>query len=102
MVHRDIKSENILLQKGQCKLGDFGFALEETRLNEHKFNLGSPLYMSLEALEKSQYSYASDVFAFGVVLFEMIHKESPWECSEEPELIAKMKTEEPLIKSGIS
>lgn len=30
--------------------------------------------MSLEALEKSEYSFASDVFAFGVVLFEMIHK----------------------------
>lgn len=47
IVHRDIKSENILLQKGQCKLGDFGFAVEEVKLNQSQFNLGSPLYMSL-------------------------------------------------------
>lgn len=47
IVHRDIKSENILLQKGQCKLGDFGFAIEEEKLAGTKFNLGSPLYMSL-------------------------------------------------------
>ena len=83
VIHRDIKSENILLQRGVCKIGDFGFAVEESKLGEHKFNLGSPLYMSLEALESSTYSYASDVFAFGVVLYEMLHKESPWECSQE-------------------
>jgi serine/threonine protein kinase len=49
---------------------------------EKKFNLGSPLYMSIEALESSQYSYASDIFAFGVVLYEMLHRESPWECAD--------------------
>jgi len=47
IVHRDIKSENILLKKGQCKLGDFGFAIEKEKLGEKQFNLGSPLYMSL-------------------------------------------------------
>ena len=57
-----------------CKLGDFGFAIEEDKLGEQKFNLGSPLYMSLESLQKSEYSYQSDVFAFGVVLYEMFHK----------------------------
>lgn len=69
---------------------------------EKKFNLGSPLYMSIEALESSQYSYASDIFAFGVVLYEMLHRESPWECADEKELLEKMKTEEAVFKSGIS
>ena len=32
LVHRDIKCENILLQKGQCKLGDFGFAIESSKI----------------------------------------------------------------------
>jgi serine/threonine protein kinase len=83
-------------------LGDFGFAIEETRLNEARFNLGSPLYMSLEALERSEYSFASDVFAFGVVLYEMLHRESPWECVEEAELIARMRSEQPVVRSGVS
>lgn len=69
---------------------------------EKKFNLGSPLYMSIEALESSKYSFSSDIFSFGVVLYEMLHKESPWECADEKELLERMKTEEATFKSGIS
>ena len=49
IIHRDVKSENVLLQQGKCKLGDFGFAIEKKKLDESRdnFNLGSPLYMSL-------------------------------------------------------
>jgi len=39
--------------------------------------------MSLEALENNQYSYASDIFSYGVVLYEMLHRMSPWECNDE-------------------
>lgn len=34
--------------------------------------------MPLEALEDKKYGYASDVFSYGVVLYEMLHAESPW------------------------
>jgi serine/threonine protein kinase len=42
------------------------------------------------------------VFAFGVVLYEMLHKESPWECADEKQLLEKMKTEEVSFKGGVS
>lgn len=69
----------MLLTKGIAKLGDFGFAIEEKDLKERwTFNIGSPLYMPLEALENNHYSYESDIFAFGVVMYEMLHARSPW------------------------
>jgi serine/threonine protein kinase len=47
VIHRDIKSSNILLTKGRAKLADFGFAVRLDKLQEkEKYNVGSPMYMS--------------------------------------------------------
>ena len=58
--------------------------------------------MSLEALEQSTYSFASDIFSYGVVLYEMLHRECPWECDDEAELINRVKNEAPEFKNGVS
>lgn len=58
--------------------------------------------MPLEALENNHYSYESDIFAFGVVMYEMLHARSPWECNDEKELINRMKNDPVVFKEGIS
>jgi serine/threonine-protein kinase ULK/ATG1 len=43
-----------------------------------KINAGSPLYMSPEALKSLEFSFDSDIFAVGVIMFEMLTGRTPW------------------------
>lgn len=52
--------------------------------------MGSPLYMSPEALKKNIYSTKNDIWSIGIMVYEMLHGETPWECKTESELIDKM------------
>jgi len=52
--------------------------------------VGSPLYMSPEALKKNIYSIKNDIWSIGIMIFELLHGETPWECRTETELIDKM------------
>ena len=74
IIHRDLKPQNILLTKaGLVKLVDFGLAYD---FNAH-FNhlavtmLGSPLYISPEILNATEYDYKTDVWSLGCIMNEM-------------------------------
>lgn len=43
-----------------------------------KYNVGSPLYMSPQALKKNIYSIKNDIWSIGIMAFEMLHGETPW------------------------
>ena len=84
VVHRDIKPENILLDRaGAPKIVDFGLALltgssTDTRLTEHARVLGTPHYMAPEQIEHpSQVDHRADIYALGVVFYEMLTGELP-------------------------
>jgi serine/threonine protein kinase len=55
-----------------------------------RYNVGSPLYMPPESLSQNIYSVKSDIWALGIMLFEMLCGRTPWECRTEKELLEKI------------
>ena len=81
VLHRDIKPANVLVvSRDRAKLIDFGVAklLGSTTLTAHEAAVGTPLYLAPEVLNGKQQDEASEVYAVGVLLYEMIIGFPPW------------------------
>ena len=81
IIHRDIKSENIMVnESGSVKVMDFGLARELDKKNVTKISstLGTIAYMSPEQIEGSKVDQRSDIYSFGVVLYELVTGRLPF------------------------
>lgn len=98
VVHRDIKPENILLAGDQAVVADFGIARAAQvaggeRLTQTGMSVGTPAYMSPEqAFGQDDVDHRADIYALGIVLFEMLAGRLPFVAQSPRALLAQHAT----------
>jgi hypothetical protein len=99
VVHRDLKSHNVLIADDRAVVTDFGLARPAgggaTITHDDQTLLGSPAYMAPEQVEGRALTAAADIYAFGVVLFEMTTGTLPFVADTPLATAAKRLTDRP-------
>ncbi len=99
VIHRDIKPRNILMtQNGQPKISDFGIASIQggKGLDYETPMTGSICYSSPEQLRKDPLTQQSDIFSLGVVMYELLTGERPFEADTGVATFYKITHEDPV------
>jgi len=98
VVHRDIKTDNIMVNsKNQIKVMDFGLAKLKgsLKLTRTSSTVGTLAYMAPEQIEGGEVDARSDIFSFGVVLYEMLTGHMPFRGEHEAAMVYSIVNEEP-------
>ncbi|MBI5473704.1 MAG: protein kinase [Ignavibacteriae bacterium] len=98
IIHRDIKSENIMVNaKNQIKVMDFGLAKlrDSVHLTKTSSTIGTIAYMAPEMIQGGDADARSDIFSFGIVLYEMLAGKMPFRGEHEAAVVYSIVNENP-------
>jgi len=101
IVHRDLKPSNIFYENGYAKIGDYGLtkAISNTCRSEQTVTVGTVHYMAPE-IGEGKYDFSIDIYALGILLYEMLTGEVPFFGASPAEVLMKHLSKEPDL-SGI-
>ncbi|XP_055908106.1 protein kinase C isoform X2 [Eupeodes corollae] len=104
VIYRDLKLDNILLdQDGHCKLADFGMCKEGVLNGELTSTFcGTPDYIAPEILKEQEYGASVDWWALGVLMYEMMAGQPPFEADNEDELFDSILHDDVLYPVWLS
>jgi serine/threonine-protein kinase len=113
VIHRDVKPENVMIAEGGLlKLTDFGIAqiVDKERMTVTGQLLGSPAYMSPELVEGGRLDFRTDVFACGILLYQLATGVLPFRGKNPHEVLKKIAECQfqppdqvnPLVSSGLA
>jgi len=102
IVHRDVKPENVLLaEDGRIKIGDFGLARATTaNTGSGQMLLGTIAYLAPELVTRGTADARSDIYALGIMLYEMLTGEQPYK-GEQPMQIAFQHATESVPRPSV-
>ncbi|GES83766.1 kinase-like domain-containing protein [Rhizophagus clarus] len=87
-IHRDFHSGNILINYGIPKICDLGISKSATESGEDNENYGIIPYMAPEILQRQKYNISSDIYSFGMIMWEYMTGRRPfWDRNHDTELI---------------
>jgi len=98
IVHRDVKPGNVMVgEDGRPKLMDFGIAKrEDASLTQTGIFLGTPSYASPEQIKEGVVDNRSDIFSFGVLVFELMSGQSPFPGTSINTILYRIVNEPPV------
>jgi serine/threonine-protein kinase len=92
VIHRDLKPHNVMLSKrGEVLICDFGLAALPDQINPSEYRQGTPAYMAPEQIKGTAVTAQSDIYALGLVLYELYTGKRPYSGTNLQELLAQQE-----------